>query len=171
MLDAEAGATEQDQKIAGYAESRGCGTIVVVNKWDLVAKEVKERQYIDVVRRKLHFLEYAPITTTSALTEFGVDKIYPLVDEVILSHFKKISTHELNKFVKEISIKGHSLTRRGKALKLSYATQVGFAPPRFLFFVNYPEIIEASYVRYLEGKLRKSFNFKGTPVRISFRKK
>jgi GTP-binding protein len=171
ILDAEAGATEQDQKIAGYAESRGCATIVVINKWDLVPKEVKERQYVESVRRKLHFLDYAPITAMSVLTGIGVKKIYPLVDKVILSHSKKIGTPELNKFVREIAARGHTLARRGKTLKLYYATQVGTAPPRFLFFANHPEIVDSSYMRYLEGKLRGSFGFSGTPIRIAIRKK
>lgn len=171
MLDAEDGATEQDQKIANYAQSRGCATIILINKWDLAPKEVKEKMYLDSVRRKLHFLEYAPMATISALTGMGVEEIYPLIDKVILSYFKKISTPQLNKFVREISLKGHSLTKGGKKLKLAYATQIGTAPPRFLFFANQPEIVNASYLRYLEGKLRESFDFKGTPIRISFRRK
>lgn len=171
VIDATEGATEQDQKIASFAASRGCAVLILINKWDLVKKEIYSvSDFTASVKQKLRLLGYAPALTVSALTGQGISKIYALIDALTAQYYKKISTHKLNDFVKQLS-EGYVVSKKRKRLKISYASQVRVAPPGFLFFVNHTELVNFIYKRYLENKIRQSFNLEGCPIRLYFRKK
>lgn len=170
VLDASLGITEQDQKIADFAKSRGCATMVLLNKWDLVDVEKVDDLYFNL-ERKLRFISYAPVLKVSALRNKGINKIYPIIDKITEEYFRQIATSKLNKLVQEIKAKGHTISKGSKKLNLSYVTQVKTGPPTFLFFVNEPKLINIYYVRYLTGEIRKIFGFEGAPIRLRFRKK
>ncbi len=170
VLDASLGITEQDQKIADFAKSRGCATIVLLNKWDLVDIEKVDDLHFNL-ERKLRFISYAPVLKISALKNKGINKIYPIIDKITEEYFKQIATSKINKLVQEIKVKGHTVSKGTKKLNLSYVTQVKTGPPSFLFFVNEPKLINIYYVRYLTGEIRNAFGFEGVPIRLRFRKK
>jgi len=172
ILDAVDGSVEMDQKIAGFVYEAGRGCIIIINKWDLVdksslsIKEVKSRIY-----KKLWFLHYAPILTISALSKQRMTKLFPLIDEIINETKRKISTHELNNFLKKMSSIQQPPLYRGKRVRLSYITQVGIRPPCFVIFTNKIDGISQGYLRFMENQLRKTFSFKGVPVRIYLKQK
>lgn len=170
VIDATEGVTLQDQKIADFAASRGCATLILINKWDLVEETYSASDFTAFAKQKLRFLGYAPAATVSALTGRRMNKIYALIDVLTAQYYKKISTHKLNDFVKQLS-EGYVVSKKHKRLKISYASQVRVAPPGFLFFVNHSELVNSVYKRYLENKIRQAFNFEGCPIRLYFRKK
>ncbi|MEW6188880.1 MAG: ribosome biogenesis GTPase Der [Actinomycetota bacterium] len=170
ILDALEGATEQDQKVGELAESRRCASIILLNKWDLVKKEIAEDLILNV-KYKFRFLDYAPMLCVSALTGEGIGNIFPNLDIIANEYKKRISTPKLNDFIQRLRVEGYVPTKRGRKLKISYVTQVGTKPPVFVFFVNRPEIVDPSYQRYLRNKIREIFGFNGCPLRLKFRKK
>ena len=168
VLDAAELATAQDMHVAGYIQQAVKGIVLIVNKWDLIAdKNITE--YSRYIRRQLKFMPYAPILYTSAKFGRGVDKIMPQVCQVYQERLKRLSTAEVNSVVRQ-AVAAHNLPRRGsKQLKILYATQAEVNPPTFVFFVNDAKLIHFSYHRYLENKLRQSFGFVGTPLRLIFK--
>ncbi|AZR72762.1 ribosome biogenesis GTPase Der [Anoxybacter fermentans] len=172
VFDAVEGVTEQDKKIVGYAHEAGKGLILVFNKWDLVEKDDKTMQiYTKRVYEELKFLSYAPIIFTSALTGKRVMEILDIVDFVAEEHAKRVTTGLLNEVVEEAVAMMAPPSDKGKRLKIYYATQVSVKPPTFVFFVNEPELMHFSYLRYLENNLREAFGFNGTPIRLLVRKR
>jgi GTP-binding protein len=172
LLDATEGVTEQDAHIAGYVVDEAKGLVIVVNKWDLVEKDTYTMQYYtDEIRRALRFVAYAPLVFVSAMTGQRVSKAMDLALEVQRSRTARVPTAELNRLISEAVSKHSPPSKRGKRLKIYYATQVGTAPPGFVFFVNDPRLIHFSYERYLENQLRRSFGFEGSPVRMAFRRR
>lgn len=172
LLDAVDGVVEMDQRIAGLVYEAGKGGIVLFNKWDLVEKDAAFFKKLQCeFQQKLWFMRYAPILTISALSKQRITKIFPLIDEIIAETSKRISTHELNNFLREsLSIQQPPLYK-GRQVKLSYITQVGIKPPRFVIFTNKSEGIKAEYIKFLEKQLRRSFPFKRVPVRFYVRQK
>ena len=168
LLDASFGISEQDKRIAGYAEDQAKAIIIIVNKWDLVAKDDKTmEQFRAVIEKELAFIRYAPSLFLSALTKQRVQKVLPLVDEVMQAYSLQISTGVLNQVVEEAqAVNMPPPGARGKRLKIYYATQGGSRPPVFLFFVNDPDLMPPTYRRYLESKLRDAFPLGGTPIRL-----
>ncbi|MDS1030684.1 ribosome biogenesis GTPase Der [Bacillota bacterium LX-D] len=172
LIDATEGVTEQDKKIAGFAHENGKGSIIVVNKWDLVIKNDKTiNKFDERIREELSFMQYAPIMYVSALTGQRVWKIFDLIDFVAEQSARRISTNLLNKYIAEIMALNPPPGDKGKYLKILYATQSGVKPPTFILFVNDPELMHFSYQRYIENQLRKSFGFEGNPIRLITRKK
>jgi GTP-binding protein len=172
LLDATEGVTEQDAHIAGYVVEEARGLVIVVNKWDLVEKDTHTMQYYtDVIRGSLKFVAYAPLVFVSAMTGQRVGKAMDLALEVQRSRTARVPTAELNRLVSEAVSRHSPPSKRGKRLKIYYATQVGTAPPGFIFFVNDPRLVHFSYQRYLENQLRRNFGFEGSPVRMAFRKR
>lgn len=168
VLDAAELLTSQDEHIAGYIQQAAKGVILVVNKWDLAVNQdmVESNRYI---RKKLKFMSYAPVVYTSAKFGQGVDKVMPQVFEVYQERLKRMPTTEVNRVVQQ-AVAAHNLPRKGaKRLKILYATQAEVNPPTFVFFVNDPRLIHFSYQHYLENKLRRSFGFAGTPLRLVFK--
>lgn len=172
MLDGEEGLTDQDKRIAGIAYEEKKPIIIVVNKWDAVAKETMTMKHMtDELYEELPFLSYAPIEFVSALTGQRTLRLLEHADLVYGEYQKRVSTGLLNTVINEAIILNTPPTRKGRVVKINYATQVSSAPPKFVVFCNYPELVHFSYVRYLENKLRDSFGFEGCPIDITMQKK
>ncbi len=171
MIDAQEGVTEQDMRIGGLIERRGKGCVLLVNKWDLLQGKAKEGEYAEMVRRRLWFLDYAPLLFTSALKGEGVGMVLEAVDRVAEEGKKRISTSKLNRWMEGV-LSSHSPPHwRGRPVKFYYLTQVGVRPPTFVFFVNRPQGVTANYQRYLARRLREAFRFEGNPIRLIFRQR
>lgn len=172
LMDADEGITDQDTSIAGYAYERGCGCIMLLNKWDLVEKDTNTaKKYVNRLRSQAKFLSFAPAITISALTGQRVSRIFKLVDEVYSQYARRISTGQLNKIVELAIDKNEPSLHRGKRLKYYYATQVSTKPPTFVCFVNYPDGVHFSYKRYLINQIREHTGLDMTPIRMIFRKR
>lgn len=172
VIDADKGVTEQDIRIAGYSHENNKGMIIVINKWDLIEKDNSTfKEFQEDVRKALAYADYAPIITVSALTGQRVNKILDAVDEVYSFRNLRVSTGVLNDILTEAVLMNQPRTVKGKRLKIYYGTQVAVNPPKFLVFVNDSTIVHFSYERYLENKIRESFEYKGTPIIIEFRSK
>ncbi len=172
VLDSEEGITDQDTSVAGYAYERGCGCVVLLNKWDLLQKDSNTaKKYVDEFRYQAKFLGFAPVMTISALTGQRVAKIFNLVDEVYQQYIRRIGTGQLNKIVEHAIAKNEPSLHRGRRLKFYYATQISAKPPTIMSFVNYPEGIHFSYQRYLINQFREQAGLDKTPIRLIFRKR
>ncbi|MCK4267258.1 MAG: ribosome biogenesis GTPase Der [Actinomycetia bacterium] len=168
VVDSEVGVTYQDQRIARLAGEKKCALIILLNKWDLIDTERAEEISADLVR-KLGFVDWAIVIKTSATTGRGLKKLFTAIDQVRESFERRISTPELNKFLFKMK-KRHLPTKRGKSLKLRYATQLDASPPTFLIFVNDPKIADDAYKRFLDKNIRDEFDLIGTPLNFYFRK-
>jgi GTP-binding protein len=172
LMDADEGITDQDTSIVGYAYERGCGCVMLLNKWDLVEKDTNTaKNYIDQLRSQTKFLRFAPAITISALTGQRVFKIFRLVDQVYSQYVRRISTGQLNKIIELAIDRNEPSLHRGKRLKYYYATQVSTKPPTFVCFVNYPDGVHFSYKRYLINQIREHTGLDMTPIRMLFRKR
>lgn len=172
VLDSQEGITDQDTSVAGYAYERGCGCVVLLNKWDLLQKNsYTAKKYVDEFRYQAKFLGFAPVMAVSALTGQRVTKIFKLVDEVYAQYARRIGTGPLNKIVELAVEKNVPSLHRGRRIKFYYATQISAKPPTIMCFVNYPEAIHFSYKRYLVNQLREQAGLDKTPIRLIFRKR
>ncbi|GAF65311.1 GTP-binding protein EngA [Bacillus sp. TS-2] len=172
VINAEEGIIEQDKKIAGYAHEAGRAVIIVVNKWDTVVKDDKTmKNFEQKIRDEFLFLSYAPVLFLSAKTKQRLQFVLPTVNKVAENHELRVQTHILNDVIMDAVAMNPTPTDKGKRLRISYVTQVTVAPPTFVFFVNEPELMHFSYQRFLENKLRATFEFEGTPIKIIARKK
>ncbi|MDR1835590.1 MAG: ribosome biogenesis GTPase Der [Fusobacteriaceae bacterium] len=172
MLDGKEGLADQDKKIAAIAAEERKPIIVVVNKWDLVEKETNTMKYMkDYIYGEMPFLSYAPVEFISAKTGQRATRLLGIADRIYAEYTKRISTGVLNNVLKDALLMNSPPTRKGRVVKINYATQVSTAPPHFVLFCNYPDIVHFSYVRYLENKFREAFGFEGTPIMITFEKK
>ncbi len=170
VIDATEGVTRQDAHIAGRISEEGKGMVILLNKWDLIEEDGQVRQsYIDHVRQSLRFISYAPTLFVSALTGDGVDGLMEVALEVYEERRKRIPTAQVNRVLREALIRHAPPSKRGQRLRLYYASQVDVAPPTFVLFLNHPELVHFSYLRYLENQIRQHFPFKGTPLRIVLR--
>ena len=170
VLDATELVTAQDMHIAGYIQQAAKGIVLVVNKWDLVVDK-SPVEFTGYIREQLKFMSYAPVLCVSAKLGEGVDKIMPEACQVYQQRLKRLSTAAVNDVIQQAAA-AHNLPRiGGKRLKILYATQAEVNPPTFVFFVNDAKLIHFSYRRYLENKLRQSFGFTGTPLRLIFKTK
>jgi GTP-binding protein len=173
LLDAREGVTDQDARIAGYAYEKGRAVILALNKWDLIAKDsTTVNRYVESVRNSLKYLDHAPVVTLSALTGTRAVKLFGLINELNEQYRKRISTAGLNKFLEQIMTEHPpGMHRKTKRIKIYYWTQVRAGPPTFMLFCNYPESIHFSYRRFLENRLRESFDFGGAPLKLVFKKR
>lgn len=172
VLDAQDGVTEQDKKIAGYIHEAGKGCIIVVNKWDLIDKDSKTSQaFEEDIRRELAFLQYAPILFASALTKQRVNRLADMVKFVAEQQHMRVSTSVLNELLEDAQLTNPPPAKGGKLLRIYYMTQASVQPPTFILFVNEPRLMHFSYVRFLENRLRETFGFEGTPIRLILRGK
>ena len=172
MIDASEGVTEQDAKVAGIAHERGKGVIIAINKWDKIEKNTKTAdEFTRKVREVLSFMPYAEIITVSVETGQRIEKLFDFIDVVIQNQTLRISTGVVNEIMTEAVALQQPPSDKGKRLKLYYMTQVSVKPPTFVVFVNDKELMHFSYLRYLENKLRESFGFRGTPIRILVRER
>ncbi len=171
VVDSPLGVTDQDQRVARFAAERGCAMVVVLNKWDIVPGPEGKLEVSATVPEKLGFIGFAPVLRVSALTGTAMGKVLPAVKQAYDSFTGTIATSALNKFLTDIRATGHTVSHQGKALRLNYVTQTGVKPPVFTFFANHPQLVDDSFERYLENRLRENFDLTGTPIRIRFRKK
>jgi GTP-binding protein len=190
MLDASEGVTIQDQRIAGMAEEAGRATAIIANKWDLVraqgavpgenprpveeigSKSLERSLRNDFerdVRRRLPFLDYAEVLFVSAAKGEGIDAILPLASRIAGDFSRRIATGVLNRAINDAVLKHSPPSRKGRRLRIYYATQVSVEPPMVVCFVNDPKLMHWSYQRYLINFLRREFGFQGTPIRLHAR--
>lgn len=163
MLDAKAGMTVQDKKIANMIEEAGKGCVLVFNKWDLV-KGFRMEHCLKEVEDQAPFLKHCPKLFISALTGRNVEKIFSLVKQVHENAQKRITTHQLNKFISASLQKNHPPMIQGKRLRIYYMAQVAVQPPKFIFFVNYPDLMTDTYKKYLYNQFRDTYEFTGVPI-------
>jgi GTP-binding protein len=170
VIDAVDGVTEQDKKIAGYAHDGGKACVIIVNKWDLMEKDSKTTlRYTENIRTELAFMQYAPVLFVSALTKQRVGRITELIKFVAEQHTMRVATSVLNQVIEDAVSINPPPSQHGKRLKIMFTTQPNVKPPTFVFFVNDQEIMHFSYLRFLENKLRESFGFEGTPLKLVVR--
>ncbi len=172
MIDGDEGVGEQDAKIIGYAHEKGKASIIVVNKWDKIEKETNTMRNMKIkVQEHLSFMPYAPIEFISAKTGARVERLFPLIQEVVQQNNMRVTTGALNDIINEATLKVQPPSDKGKRLKIYYGTQVSTKPPTFVIFVNDKQLAHFSYIRYLENQIRSAFEMKGTPVRFIIREK
>ncbi len=173
IVDAEAGVTDQEAAIGGEADRAGRGIVLVANKWDLVKDRGPEyvKTFDEELRRKMKFLDYAPILHISALTGERAPKVLETIDKVAESRRKRIPTPLLNKFIEAITLANPPVSPGRRHVRILYAAQIGVAPPSFAFFTNVATTFHFSYERFLVNQLRESFGFVGTPIRVQVRRR
>ncbi len=189
VLDAEAGITEQDKKIADNIVEARRACIVVVNKWDLVAESVRQVREEEIEKRikkqrtegqakiistlgefgqwvqdKLFFLDYAPVIFTSATSGFNLERLLEAVRYVAAQLQQKIPTAILNRTLRDAIERRQPVSASGRRLKFFYATQVRQAPPTFLLFINRDELFSDQYKKYLGDQMRQAFGYEGCPI-------
>ena len=170
VFDASEEISEQDVRIAGYVHEEGKPSLIVMNKWDKIEKNGNTiNDYASMLKEKLSFMDYFKPVFISALSGKRVEKIMPSVLEVYSNSTKRITTGVLNEVIQKAILSQQPPTKKGKALKILYATQAEVSPPTFVIFVNDSSIVHFSYERFLENKLRASINFEGTPIKLIFR--
>ncbi len=187
VLDAEAGVTAHDKKVAGKIVEERKACILVVNKWDLVTeelevarrkenKEIKSRgapeklttlsEFADWVQRQMFFLDYAPVIFTSAKSGFHLERLLEAIRYVAAQLRQSVPTALLNRTLHDAISRRQPISSVGHHLKFFYATQVRHAPPTFLLFVNRDELFSDPYIRYLGSEIRRAFGFEGCPIVI-----
>jgi GTP-binding protein len=173
VIDAVEGPTDQDAAIAGEADKAGRGVIVAVNKWDLMKGRGPEftKTFDEELLRKLKFLEYAPVLHISAATGERTPKLLEMIDKVAEARRRRVPTGELNRFVEAVTAVHPPASPGRKQVRILYAAQVTVAPPSFVFFTNIATTFHFSYERFLVNRIRESFGFIGTPIRIQVRAK
>lgn len=171
VIDSVDGVTEQDQKIAEMAIDRGCGMVILLNKWDLVRDSQARQEVTRSVQKRLSFAQWAETLRISAKTGRGVDKVLDLANKAARARDITISTAHLNRAMVEIRKSGYTVVKKNKRLKVNYITQTGHRPPVFTIFCNMPELVSDNYRRFIENRLRGAFDLKGTPIRLRFRRK
>ena len=172
VIDATTGIIEHDKHIAGYAIEAGKPVIIVVNKWDTIEeKEDEMKKWTTDIRNNFQFMPYAPIVFLSALTKRKIHTLMPTILKCYENSRKEIKTSLLNDVIEEAVRLEMPPSYKGKRLKIYFVSQVRTAPPTFEFKVNSKGLVHFSYKRYLENKLRESFDLSGTPIVIEFKNK
>jgi len=175
VIDAVEGVTALDANIAGYAHESGRSLIILVNKWDLAGpgrpdgkKPADRNKFEQEARDALKFLSYAPVLFISATSGKGIDKVFPVLEQVAAERRKRISTSEMNRFLEMVDFDRASVPA-SKRVKIYYLTQAAVAPPTFILFTDRPVKLHFSYERFLENQIRRAFGFVGTPIWIKNR--
>ncbi len=172
MIDAVEGLTEQDKKIAGIAHEAGKGLLIVVNKWDLIAKETNTmRDYERKIKAELLFASYAPVIFTSVLTNKRIFDVIEKCGHIAEVRSMRIPTGRLNSIIEDAIMMRQPPQDKGRRLKIYYATQIGTEPPLFSFNINDRKLMHFSYARYLENKIREAYKFEGTSLKFLFNEK
>jgi len=164
IIDATSSITSQDTHIAGYIKDALKSTVVVVNKWDLIEKDTFTiNEFTEHIRQELNFMDYVPMIFISAKTGQRVDKVLPLALRVQEERLVRLSTSQVNKIIQKAQDMHPAPSRTGRALRIYYGTQVRNDPPTFLLYVNNPELVHFTYLRYIENQFRNHYPFIGTP--------
>jgi len=173
ILDAKEGATDQDAAIGGEIDRAGRGVVIVANKWDL-AKQTDSnfaKVFDEKLRRKMRFLDYAPILHISALTGERSGKVLETIDKIATARQKRIPTPALNRWLEAVTAANPPVSPGSRHVRILYAAQIGVAPPRFVFFTNVATTFHFSYERFLVNQLRDEFGFVGSPIRVQVRRR
>ena len=172
VIDANEGIIEQDKHVVSYAVEKKKAVIIVVNKWDLVKREQNtQAEFEKKIRKEFQFLEYAPIVFVSAKTTAKVDNIFAKIKQVHEAYDTHIPTSLLNDVVQDAQIMNEAPDFNGGRLKIYFVNQANSCPPTFVLFVNKPKYAHFSYLRYIENRLRDSFNLDGTPIELVLRER
>ena len=171
VLDAQEGLTDQDARLANYIHRMGRSSLILVNKADLLRgtgpqSSLARRE--TEVRERLGTLGYSPVLFVSALTGQRLERIFPMIQSVMQAYQKRLLTSAINDCLQQAWSRRPPHDRRGRELKMFYATQIAVEPPTFIAFVNYPESLTQAFVRYLEHQLRDKFGFEGSPLKLLF---
>ena len=170
VLDGKEGITEQDKHVIQYATDLHKAIIIVVNKYDLVDKqETTISEMTKWIRQEYKFLDYAPICFVSALKKQRIDTVFETLNNIHEAYHTRIKTSLLNEVMQDAQVMNQAPDFNGGRIKIMYASQVATAPPTIVLFVNNPEWMHFSYLRYIENRLRETFNFEGTPINLQLR--
>jgi GTP-binding protein len=173
VVDATEGAGDREAAIAGEAVEAGCGIVIAVNKWDLVKGQGQAwvEEFDDKLRFQLKFLDFAPVVHLSALTGDRAPKLLEIVDRVATARQHRVPTAELNRFLEAITATHPPSSPTRREVRILYGAQTGVAPPAFVLFTNVATELHFSYERFLMNRLRESFGFEGTPIRLTVRRR
>lgn len=172
MLDATLGLESQDMNIIGLSHKYKKGTIIMVNKWDLVSKDTKTaNEFKKSLEEKLGPLSYIPIIFTSVLNKQRIFQAIELALKVYDNKTTKVSTSKLNEILLQDIQHYPPPAVRGHYIKIKYITQLPTNGVTFAFFCNFPQYIKEPYQRYLKNRIREHFGFEGVPLTVVFRKK
>ena len=170
VLDGKEGITEQDKHVISYATDLHKAIIIVVNKYDLVEKETNTiSEMTKWIRQEFKFLDYAPICFVSALKKQRINSIFETLELVHEAYHTRVKTSLLNDVMQDAQMMNPSPNFNGGRIKILYCSQVATAPPTIVLFVNNAEWMHFSYLRYLDNRLRETFNFEGTPINLVVR--
>ena len=173
LMDSNEPCTDQDKKIAAHVVEKGKGLILVMNKWDLIdTKNNKADKLVKKIRDDMPFLNFAPVIFASALNGRGLNKIIQTVLTVHENRQKRIPTNILNRLMRDVlAFDRLPSNKKGRTLKIYYASQAEIQPPTFVFFVNEPEIVTSSFEGHVKNEIRKLEDFEGVPIRVFWRGK
>lgn len=172
VIDANEGIIEQDKHVVGYAVEKKKAIVIVVNKWDLVKKDEKaQSEFSKNIRKQFQFIDYAPIVYVSAKNKTNIRKIFEAINMVHKAYDTHIPTSLLNDVLQDAQVMNEAPDFNHGRLKIYFANQANSCPPTFVLFVNKPKYAHFSYMRYLENRLRSSFNLDGTPIEIILRER
>ncbi len=173
VIDATIGLDSQDLNLVGLAVKNGKGLVLLVNKWDLIPNKTTNtaRDFEKDIKEKLQPFDDVPIVFTSVLEKQRIHRAVEVAMEVFENRTRRISTSQLNDFLQNAISAYPPPSVKGKFIKIKYGTQLPGRNPKFALFCNLPQYISESYKRYLENKMRESWDFKGVPITIYFRKK
>ncbi|OLB62997.1 MAG: ribosome biogenesis GTPase Der [Acidobacteria bacterium 13_2_20CM_2_66_4] len=173
LVDAKGGVTDQDAAIGGEADRAGRGIVIVANKWDLVkvADATFVKKFDEEIRRRMKFLDYAPILHISALTGERASKLIETIERIAVARRVRVPTPALNRFVGAVTAANPPVSPGRRHVRILYAAQIGIAPPSFVFFTNVATTFHFSYQRFLVNKLREEFGFVGSPIRVQVRRR
>ena len=172
VIDGEKGITEQDKHVVGYAVEAKKAIILVVNKWDLVKKDNNtQAEFTKNIRKEFKFLDYAPVIYLSALNKTKVNDLFSLINQVYESYIFQIKTSVLNEIIQEAQTMNESPDFNGGRVRIYYAQQVASKPLTIALFVNDPHFMHFSYMRYIENRIRESFELMGSPINLVLRKR
>ena len=172
FVDADEGLTQQDMRVLQEVIRSRKGLLLIINKWDLLkGDEERIRQLSDTLERKCRGMTFVPILFVSCKTNLRVRKILELAMEIYDERRKRIPSPDVNRLLTELNRHYQPPAIHGKRVRVLYGSQVGVAPPRFVFFSNFPQLIMESYKRYIENNIRDNFGFEGVPITLIFKKK
>jgi GTP-binding protein len=175
VLDASEGLTDGDKRIAGLVKDSGTGCVMAANKWDLVERaspgkdsQARQDEFAQMVHTKMPYAAFAPVCCCSAREARGTERILDLAKTAADNRSLRIQTSDLNRLVRDAAA-ARPYSRKGKQLKIKYATMARVRPPTIVLFVNDRTIVHFSYLRYLENKVRSEYGYVGTPIRLFVR--
>ncbi|MBI5464559.1 MAG: ribosome biogenesis GTPase Der [Ignavibacteriales bacterium] len=172
LLDAEDGLNKQDMQIIDETMHRHRPVLIAVNKWDLVEKETNTARNIErVIKQKLGLYDFLPVIFISALTKQRISKVIEKAQSIHQEQSRKLTTSKLNKVMLPEIERYPPKVSASKEVKIKYVTQIKTSPPMFAFFCNEPQLVQESYRRFLQNRLREHFGFEGVPIGVVFKKK